>query len=117
MTKTKKAVTNGRITSNQGNVAKQEKRNGKDRLFNRNTLIGALAGFTIGASVALLLAPQKGSDLRKKIADTGEDMMDDLNNRMDALKEKYDALRTNMSESGREAINNLSAESRHHKHG
>lgn len=48
-------------------------------------LLGVLAGAAAGALLGVLLAPDKGSETRKKIAKTGEDYAD-------SLKEKYDEL-------------------------
>jgi gas vesicle protein len=37
-------------------------------------LIGAAVGGTIGAALGILFAPEKGSDTRKKIIDSGADL-------------------------------------------
>lgn len=56
-------------------------------------LLGVLAGVAVGALVGTLLAPDKGSETRKKILDKGEDYLDDLKCQLDdflgALKDKY----------------------------
>jgi gas vesicle protein len=52
-------------------------------------LLGVLAGAAAGALLGVLLAPDKGSATRKKIAKTSEDYAD-------ALKEKYDELMEGM---------------------
>ena len=41
-------------------------------------VLGALAGLAAGAILGVLLAPEKGSDTRKKIAKKGKDVADDL---------------------------------------
>ncbi|WP_018341772.1 YtxH domain-containing protein [Cytophaga aurantiaca] len=56
-------------------------------------LLGVLAGVAVGALVGTLLAPDKGSETRKKILDKGEGYVDDLKDQFDellaALKDKY----------------------------
>jgi gas vesicle protein len=37
-------------------------------------LIGAVVGGTIGAALGILFAPEKGSDTRKKLIDSGADL-------------------------------------------
>lgn len=56
-------------------------------------LIGVLSGLVAGVAIGLLTAPAKGSDTRKKIADTADDMKRKLqhlrgqaNNELDELK-------------------------------
>lgn len=52
-------------------------------------LLGALAGIAIGAVVGVLLAPEKGSDTRKKISKKGQDLADDVKCQVEGLKDKY----------------------------
>lgn len=56
-------------------------------------LLGVLAGVAVGALVGTLLAPEKGSETRKKLVDKGEDYLEDLKCQIDdfvvALKDKY----------------------------
>jgi gas vesicle protein len=47
-------------------------------------LLGVLAGITAGALLGILFAPEKGCETRKKIANSGKSLVDDLN---DTLKE------------------------------
>ncbi|MBK8191962.1 MAG: YtxH domain-containing protein [Lewinellaceae bacterium] len=41
-------------------------------------LLGILGGVAIGALLGVLLAPDKGSNTRKKIRRKGEDLVDDV---------------------------------------
>jgi gas vesicle protein len=52
------------------------------------TMLGVLAGFAAGALVGVLLAPEKGTDTRKKLAKLGEDYAGDLNDKFNELKDQ-----------------------------
>jgi gas vesicle protein len=67
-----------------------------------------LAGVAVGAALGILFAPEKGTEIRRKIAKKGKDYADELgekaNEFMDGITEKYetvkdDALR--MTEQGK----------------
>jgi gas vesicle protein len=44
-----------------------------------------LAGFTAGALIAILFAPDKGSETRKKIVNKGEEYVGDLKDKVNGL--------------------------------
>lgn len=54
-------------------------------------LLGILAGAAAGAILGILLAPDKGSETRRKIMKKGEDYAD-------ALKDKFDELMDGVTE-------------------
>ena len=57
-------------------------------------LLGVLAGIAVGALVGTLLAPEKGSDTRQKLADKGDDLLEDFKGQfgdlISSLKDKFD---------------------------
>jgi gas vesicle protein len=60
-------------------------------------LLGLLAGVAVGATLGVLLAPDKGSSTRKKIYSAGEGYVDNLENKFNDLLEsmtrKYENIR------------------------
>jgi gas vesicle protein len=58
-------------------------------------LLGILAGVAAGAVVGILFAPDKGCETRKKIAKSGKDLADNLNETLKGfmadMTEKFDA--------------------------
>jgi len=42
------------------------------------TILGLLTGLAVGIGIGILLAPDKGSETRKKLADTAGDLFDKL---------------------------------------
>ncbi|HLG03736.1 MAG TPA: YtxH domain-containing protein [Bacteroidia bacterium] len=50
------------------------------------TILAFVGGALAGAAVGILLSPEKGSNLRRKIADQARDLTDDLS---EAADEKY----------------------------
>jgi gas vesicle protein len=50
-----------------------------------NVLLGLLAGVAIGAVIGIMLAPDKGSETRKKFVRKGEDLADDLREKFEDL--------------------------------
>ncbi len=52
-------------------------------------VLGTLAGIAIGAVVGILMAPDKGSETRRKISRKGTQYGGDLKGRIGGLKDKY----------------------------
>ncbi len=65
-------------------------------------LAGLLVGAAAGAVLGLLLAPEKGSDTRKKLSDKKNKLGEDLKNKFGEVKEtikgKYDNIRSDANE-------------------
>lgn len=56
-----------------------------------NFLLGVLAGAAVGAIIGVLMAPDKGTETRKKVMKKGEDYTE-------ALKDKFDDLVSSMTD-------------------
>ncbi len=58
-------------------------------------LLGVLAGVAAGAIIGILFAPDKGCETRKKIAKSGKDLTDNLNETLKVfmadLSEKFES--------------------------
>jgi gas vesicle protein len=52
-------------------------------------LIGFLAGAAVGSALGILLAPDKGSETRKKILEKGNDLGDSFADFSDTIKDKF----------------------------
>jgi gas vesicle protein len=55
---------------------------------NAKTILGILAAGAVGVAVGMLLAPEKGSDLRKSIKDSVDDLGEKLGDFIEEGKEK-----------------------------
>jgi gas vesicle protein len=51
--------------------------------------VALIGGLAVGAALAVLFAPKKGSDLREGIADSGRQVSGTLTELMDAIKAKF----------------------------
>jgi len=56
----------------------------------KNFLTGLLVGAIVGVVAGILLAPDRGSETRRKIIDSAEEFTDDLSERLEALKAKIE---------------------------
>jgi gas vesicle protein len=61
----------------------------------KNLIGGLLAGVAVGVAIGMLLAPERGADTRKKIANgsrkLGDTLRDSVDGSLDTLKEKFNA--------------------------
>jgi gas vesicle protein len=56
---------------------------------NSKILLGIIAGAAIGGALGILLAPDKGSETRRKIVEKGNDLGDSLSSFSDTVKDKF----------------------------
>jgi gas vesicle protein len=68
------------------------------------TMLGVLAGFAAGALVGVLLAPEKGSETRKKIAKMGEDYAGDLTDKFNELRDTINEKLGNVEDNGMKIV-------------
>ena len=65
-------------------------------------VLGLLAGVAAGAVLGILLAPDKGSNTRKKILSKGSDYAGEIkekfNSLIDSITEKYDSIKSDAVE-------------------
>lgn len=71
----------------------------------RNTILGLIAGVTVGAAIGVLLAPDKGEKTRKKIISKSKETKDKLKEGfeefLNTVSDKYSSLK----EDGEELLN------------
>jgi len=59
-----------------------------------------LWGFTLGLVTGLLLAPDKGSETRRKISQKANDLKDRFEDFIDTISEKFESSRSDADEMG-----------------
>jgi len=67
-----------------------------------NTVLGFVAGLSVGALVGILYAPQKGTTTRKRIArksaEYGDDIKDKVSDSVEGLKNTYESTKKDTME-------------------
>lgn len=88
-------------------------------MANTKTLLGFLAGAAVGALAGILLAPDKGSETRKKISkktsDLGDSVKSSFNDFIDGVKESYAGVKSDVEdveEKSRMKFNSLKNEAK-----
>ena len=60
---------------------------------NTKTMLACFAGLAVGATLGILLAPEKGSHLRENLGDslkkTCDDILDKINTTIDSAKSRF----------------------------
>jgi len=75
-------------------------------IMSTNKVIGALLlGAAAGAVLGVLFAPEKGTDLRKKLVDSANDLSDDLKSKIREGKSLANQLKDSLISSTEELIN------------
>ena len=77
-----------------------------------NIFIGILAAATAGVVIGMLIAPEKGDDLRKNIRNSAGDWSKKLSDLMAEGKEHFDGLKSVFGE-GAQELNNGANELKH----
>lgn len=52
-----------------------------------------LTGLAIGIAIGVLIAPEKGTETRRKLSAKGKELKDQFNDFVDSMAEKIDSLR------------------------
>lgn len=58
----------------------------------KKNVVGMLAGVAIGAVLGILLAPDKGSETRKKLSKKGSNMVNDLKDKYENTMDKAETV-------------------------
>lgn len=79
-----------------------------------NTIIGLLSGVAVGAAIGILLAPDKGTNTRKKLSEKGNDtkktIINGFKDLLETLSQSYDALESKaevLVQEGKEDLNSV----------
>jgi gas vesicle protein len=80
----------------------------------RKIVLGVLAGVAAGTLIGVLIAPDKGSETRRKIRQKGDDLVegvkDGMTSMVDGVTNKFDRLRGKARKSMNEALASIDNE-------
>ncbi len=72
-------------------------------------ILGLVGAAAAGVIVGLLVAPEKGSDMRRKVGDTATDLADRLTDLFNNAKGQVDNLKTKGADMAKNAANKFSS--------
>ncbi|MEJ7735864.1 MAG: YtxH domain-containing protein [Chitinophagaceae bacterium] len=88
-------------------------------MSNSKTVLGFLAGAAVGSILGILFAPDKGTETRKKLTETGTDVTDSLkskfNDFVDGIRDTYQGVRDDaedMADDGASRMNTFKNEAK-----
>lgn len=73
-------------------------------------VLGLLGAAAVGAAIGILLAPDKGSETRKKIASKGKDLKDSIKTNLNSLTEKVNEAYSSLKGEVKEATDEINHE-------
>ena len=80
-------------------------------MSNSNTVLGFLAGAAVGSILGILFAPDKGTETRKKLTETGTDVTDSLKSKfgefVDGIKDSYQGLKEDAEDAADEGASKM----------
>ena len=80
-------------------------------MSNSKILVGFLAGAAVGSVLGILFAPDKGTETRRKIADSSTDVTDSLkqkfNDFVDGIKDSYQGVKDDAEDLADEGASKL----------
>jgi gas vesicle protein len=77
-------------------------------MTNSKVLWGFLAGAAIGGALGILLAPDKGSETRKKIVEKGNDFSDAVKDKFNEVKDRFNDVKEKFNDVVDEVKDNYS---------
>jgi gas vesicle protein len=77
-------------------------------MTNSKVLWGFLAGAAIGGALGILLAPDKGSETRRKIVEKGNDLSDAVKDKFNDVKDRFNDVKEKFNDVVDDVKNNYS---------
>ena len=88
-------------------------------MSNSKTVLGFLAGAAVGSILGILFAPDKGTETRRRISETGSDVTDSLkskfNDFVDGIRDTYQGVKDDaedMADEGASKMNTFRNEAK-----
>lgn len=79
-----------------------------------NTILGLLSGVAVGAAIGILLAPDKGTNTRKKLSeksnDTKKTIINSFKDILESISQSYDSIESkagDLIEEGKDEFNSV----------